>query len=72
MSGSVSPHTQVLDLPELRNLCAQLAHWAFTDFSKAREALETLSVQINSDTSFDVRLSYHRHNAFFAKPMATF
>ncbi|MEZ4917468.1 MAG: hypothetical protein R2792_00050 [Saprospiraceae bacterium] len=65
MSGS-SPTQQpeTLDLPALRNLCVQLGHWAFTDFRQAREALDVLAQHITPETSFDVRLAYHRHNGF--------
>lgn len=47
-----------------RALCKQLERWIFTDFTKAKEAIETLAKQINTKTPHDIRLSYHRCAAF--------
>ncbi|HNG90538.1 MAG TPA: histidine kinase, partial [Saprospiraceae bacterium] len=50
--------------PALRRLCDNLAHWAFTDFDRARGALVELADQIGPRTSFELRLSYHQSAAF--------
>lgn len=51
-------------LATLRQWCSQLSQWAFTDFNKAREMLALLEAEIMPQTSFDIRLTYHRHNGF--------
>jgi len=48
----------------LRQWSSQLAQWAFTDFTKAKEILALLEREITPQTAFDVRLAYHRHNGF--------
>ncbi|MGI9160924.1 MAG: histidine kinase [Saprospiraceae bacterium] len=48
----------------LRQWGGQLAQWAFTDFTKAKEILALLEQEITPQTAFDIRLTYHRHNGF--------
>ena len=48
----------------LRRLCDNLAHWAFTDFDRARGALVELADQIGPRAPFELRLSFHRSAAF--------
>lgn len=61
---STLPSTQPADPAYLRRICEGLAQWAFTDFEKARQALQILEAEINAQTPFDIRLAYHRHRAF--------
>ena len=52
------------ELAELRQLCQELSLWAFTDYKRARPALERLQAAVTPKTPFDIRLSYHRYAAF--------
>lgn len=49
---------------EQRALCQNLLRWKFTDFEKAKAAIETLGPAINTKTPHDIRLAYHRSASF--------
>jgi tetratricopeptide (TPR) repeat protein len=49
---------------QLRALCERLDKWIFTDYAKAKVAVQELAAQINSKTAYDIRLAYHRSAAF--------
>jgi two-component system LytT family sensor kinase len=49
---------------QLQTLAHNLDGWVFTDFDRARQALDVLADGLGPKAPFELRLAYHRHAAF--------
>lgn len=47
-----------------RELCRKLSHWIYTDFTRAKAAIQDLGRVINAKTPHEIRLEYYRSAAF--------